>query len=54
MELIATATVATLATDLGANVASAIDSVWTVGLLAVSIPVTFYVVRKLIALFPSR
>lgn len=54
MELISTGTVATLATDLGANVASAIDSVWVVGLLAVSIPLTFYVVRKLIGLFPSR
>jgi len=51
MELIGSSTLTGFATDLGANVTSAIDSVWVVALLAVSIPLAFYVIRRVIALF---
>jgi len=51
MELISTGTVATLASDLGANVASSIGSVWVIGLLAISIPLTFYIVKRIMGMF---
>ena len=52
MELIGSSTIGTVATDLSANVVSSIDSVFTVALLALSVPLAFYIINKVIALFP--
>ena len=53
MELISSSTLSTLVADLSANVSSAVDSVWVVALLAVSIPLAFYIIRRVIGLFPK-
>ncbi len=53
MELVSSSTILTVATDLGANVSSAVDSVWTLALLAVSIPLAFYIIKRVIGLFPK-
>jgi len=53
MELVGSGTIATFATDLSANVVSSIDSVWVVALLALSVPLAFYIIRRVIALFPK-
>lgn len=54
MQFVSSSTLANLTADLTANVASAVDSVWVIALLAVSIPLAFYIIRRVIALFPSR
>lgn len=52
MELIGSSTIVTVAADLSANVVDSIDSVFTVALLALSVPLAFYIIGRVIALFP--
>lgn len=54
MELVSTTSVAATAAALSSNVATGIDSVWTIVVLAVSIPLAFYILHRVIALFPGR
>ena len=54
MELVSTATLATFASDLTANVADSVDSVWVIALVVIAIPLAFYILRKVIGLFPKR
>lgn len=54
MELIASGTVASFATDMGANVSSAVTSLWPILLVVAGVPFAFYVLRKIIALVPKR
>jgi hypothetical protein len=54
MEFLGSSTVATVATDLSANVSSGVESVWPIALLAVSIPVSFYILRRLKGLFVTK
>jgi len=53
MQIVSSTTLATLATDLSANVVDSIDSVWVVALLALSVPLAFYIIRRVIGLFPK-
>lgn len=53
MEFISSSTLVTFASDLSANVVDSIDSLWVVALLALSIPLTFYIVKRVIGLFPK-
>jgi hypothetical protein len=53
MDLVSSSTLTSVASDLSANVVSSIDSVWVVALLAVSIPLAFYIIKRVIGLFPK-
>lgn len=52
MDFISSSTVAAAATTLGTNVTANVDSVFTLVLLAVSIPLAFYILHQIIGLFP--
>lgn len=54
MELVSSTTVAAAAAALQTNVADNIDSVWVLVLLALSIPLAFYIIHRVIGLFPGR
>lgn len=54
MELVSAGTLATFATDMGANVSSAVSSLWPILLVVGGVPFAFYVLRKIIALIPKR
>jgi hypothetical protein len=54
MEFISSSTVAGTALSLGNNVTANVDSVWTLALLAVSVPLAFYIIKALISLFPKH
>ena len=53
MELISSTTLTTVAADLSANVVDSIDSVWVVALLALSLSVAFWIIKRVIGLFPK-
>lgn len=53
MDFISAGTVSGAAAALGANVTTNVDSVWPLALLAVSIPVAFYILHRIIGLFPK-
>lgn len=53
MELISSSTLVNVASNLSANVGDSIDSVFTVVLLALSVPLAFYIIGRVIALFPK-
>ena len=53
MELISSSTLTTVAADLSANVVDSIDSVWVVALLALSVPLAFFIIKRVIGLFPK-
>jgi len=54
MELISSTTVNAASAALAANVSTNIDSVWVLVLLAVSIPLGFYILHRVMGLFPGR
>lgn len=54
MELASSTLIASFATDMGANVSSAVSSLWTVLLVVAGVPFAFYVLRKIIGLVPKR
>ena len=53
MEIISSTTIATVGADLSANVINSVGSVWVVALLALSIPLAFYIIKRIIGLFPK-
>ena len=53
MDFISSTTVNAAAAALGTNVTANVESVWPLALLAVSIPLAFYILHRLIALFPK-
>jgi len=54
MELVSSTTVNAASAALATNVTTNIDSVWVLVLLALSIPLAFYIVHRVIALFPGH
>lgn len=44
------------ATDLSANVSDTIagSGLWALGVIVIAIPLTFYVIKKVVGLFPKR
>lgn len=54
MDFIASSTVNAAAAALGAQVSTNIDSVWPLLLIAVGIPLAFYITHKIMGLFPGR
>ena len=54
MDLISSTTVNAAAAALGTNVTTTIDSVWVLVLLAISIPLGFYILHRVMGLFPGR
>ena len=53
MELVSSTTVNAAAAALATNVTTNIDSVWVLVLLALSIPLAFYIIGRVIGLFPG-
>lgn len=53
MDFISSSTVAAAGTTLGTYVTANVESVFTLVLLAVSIPLGFYVLHQIIGLFPK-
>jgi hypothetical protein len=53
MELIASGTVTTLLANVSSGVTSTGANLWVIAALAVSIPLTFYVIKKVVGLFPG-
>jgi hypothetical protein len=53
MELISTGTVTTLLANVSSGVTSTGNTLWVIVALAVSIPLTFYVIHKVMGLFPK-
>jgi len=54
MELISSTTVNAAAAALATNTQSTIDSVWVLVLVALSIPLAFYIIHRVIGLFPGH
>jgi hypothetical protein len=54
MELISSTTVNAAAAALAVNVQSTVDSVWILVLIALSIPLGFYIIHRVIGLFPGH
>lgn len=54
MQLISSSTILTAAADVAANTQTTIDSVWVLVLIALSIPLGFYIVHRVMGLFPGR
>jgi len=54
MILVSSSTVNAAAAALATNVQTNIDSFWVLALLAVSIPLAFYIVGRIIGLFPGH
>lgn len=54
MELISSTTVNAAAAALATNTQGTIDSVWVLVLIALSIPLAFYIIHRVIGLFPGR
>lgn len=54
MELASSTLLESFATDMGANVSSAVSSLWPILLVVGGVPFAFYVLRKIIALVPKR
>lgn len=52
MDFISSTTINAAAAALGTNVTTNVESVWPLVLLAVSIPLAFYVLHRIIGLFP--
>lgn len=53
MELIASGTVTTLLAGVGTAVASTGDTLWAIAAVAVAIPLAFYVIHRVMGLFPK-
>jgi hypothetical protein len=53
MELIASGTVTTLLANVSSGVTSTGSTLWVIVALAVSIPLTFYVIHAVMGLFPK-
>ncbi len=53
MELIASGTVTTLLANVSDGVTTTGSTLWVIVALAVSIPLTFYVIHKVMGLFPK-
>lgn len=53
MDFISSTTVNAAATALGTNVTTNVESVWGLVVLAISIPLAFYVLGRIIGLFPG-
>lgn len=53
MELIASGTVTTLLANVASGVTSTGANLWVIVALAVSIPLTFYVIHAVMGLFPK-
>jgi len=53
MELIASGTVTTLLANVSSGVTDTGANLWVIAALAVAIPLTFYVIKKVIGLFPG-
>jgi len=45
---------ANIVTDISSSVANTIDNLWSIIILMVSIPLAFYILRKILAMFPKR
>ena len=43
-----------IVTDISASVTGTVESLWVLIILIISIPLSFYVLRKIIQLFPKR
>jgi hypothetical protein len=54
MELISSTTVNAAAAALAVNTQGTIDSVWVLVLVALSIPLGFYIIHRVIGLFPGH
>jgi hypothetical protein len=54
MELIASGTVTTLLANVSSGVTDTGATLWVIVALAVSIPLTFYVIHQVMGLFPKR
>jgi len=54
MELIASGTVTTLLANVSSGVTATGATLWVIVALAVSIPLTFYVIHKVMGLFPGK
>lgn len=52
MDFISTSTVAAAATALGTDVTTNVESVFVLVILAISIPLAFYILHQIIGLFP--
>lgn len=53
MQLLSSTSSALTATALNSNVGTGIDSVWTVAIIAIGIPLAFYILKRIIGLFPK-
>jgi len=53
MELIASGTVTTLLAGVASGVTDTGATLWAVAAVAISIPLAFYVIRKVMGLFPA-
>lgn len=51
MQFASTTDIAGVATTLGANVTTGVSNLWPIMLIVVGIPLTFYVIHKIIGLF---
>jgi len=54
MDLISSTTVNAASAALATNTQTSIDSVWVLVLVALSIPLAFYIIHRVIGLFPGR
>ena len=54
MQLISSSTIDAAAAALAVNVNSTIDSVWVLVLLALSIPLGFYIIHRVMGMFPGH
>lgn len=53
MEIIPTAIATGLPADLAAAVASTSTNLWALAVIAISLPLTFYVIKRVMGLFPK-
>ena len=54
MEFISSSTLTNLPAELGSAVSDNVDTLWPIVLIVVSIPLAFYVLKKVIGLFPKK
>jgi len=53
MQLLSTTTQTAAVADIGTGVSSSIDSIWVLVVVAVAIPLGFYIIHRIIGLFPK-
>lgn len=54
MTLASSTQLASFGADMGANVSTAVGSLWPILLVVAGVPFAFYILRKIIALVPKR